>query len=139
MGLDQCLVKVSWFGRFVPVFWWMELDLVSLKDSAGSSSVFWGVYGFDMALGSLSANEQGCVPVCRSFGVRHWHCSLLAFGWDLVSVLRPLGEFSSINVPWGWEFSGIQSPKLGSSTFGVQAWPPLTVGPRLHRSHSRED
>ena len=45
MGLDQCLVKVSWFGRFVPVFWWMELDLVSLKDSVGSSSVFWGVYG----------------------------------------------------------------------------------------------
>ena len=45
MRLDQCLVKVSWFGRFVPVFWWMELDLVSLKDSVGSSSVFWGVYG----------------------------------------------------------------------------------------------
>ena len=45
MGLDQCLVKVSWFGRFVPVFWWMELDLVSLKDSVGSNSVFWGVYG----------------------------------------------------------------------------------------------
>ena len=40
VGLDQCLVKVSWFGGFVPVFWWMELDIVPLKDSAGSSSVF---------------------------------------------------------------------------------------------------
>ena len=28
-----------------------------------SSSVFCGVYGFGMALGSPSANVQGCVPV----------------------------------------------------------------------------
>ena len=33
-------MKVSWFGGFVPVFWWMELDIVSLKDSAGTSNVF---------------------------------------------------------------------------------------------------
>ena len=26
------------------------------------SSEFWGVYGFGMALGSLSFNAQGCVP-----------------------------------------------------------------------------
>ena len=41
----------------------MELDLVSLKGSAMSSSMFWGLYRFGMALGSLSANGQGCVPV----------------------------------------------------------------------------
>ena len=28
-----------------------------------SSSEFWGVSGFDMALGSLYFNAQGCVPV----------------------------------------------------------------------------
>ena len=41
----------------------MELDFFSLKDSAIFSSVFWGVYGLGMALGSLSANMQCYVPV----------------------------------------------------------------------------
>ena len=40
-----------------------KTDLVSLKDGAKSSSVFCGVYGFGMALGSPPANVQGCVPV----------------------------------------------------------------------------
>ena len=61
--LDQCLVKVSWLGGFVPVLWWVELDLVSLKVSALFSSVFWSVYGLGMVLGILSANRQSCVPV----------------------------------------------------------------------------
>ena len=41
---------VSWLGAggLVLVFWWMELDLVSLKGSAMSSSEFWGVYVFGM-------------------------------------------------------------------------------------------
>lgn len=43
----------------MPVFWWRELDLVSLKISATSSSVFWSVCGLVMALGSLSAKGQG--------------------------------------------------------------------------------
>ena len=41
----------------------MEVDLVSLEGSAVSCSKFWGVYGFGMALGSLSFNVQYCVPV----------------------------------------------------------------------------
>ena len=41
---------------FIPVFWLMELDLVSLKGGAMSSSVFWCVYGFCISLSSLSAN-----------------------------------------------------------------------------------
>ena len=32
-GWDQCLVKVSYVGGFVCVFWWVELDLVFLKSS----------------------------------------------------------------------------------------------------------
>ena len=64
MRPDQCFVKVSFLGGLMPVFWWMELDLVSLRGTAESSSVFWGVYGLGIALGSLSANGQGCVSFC---------------------------------------------------------------------------
>ena len=32
----------------------MELDLISLESNVVSSSEFWGVYGFCVALGSLS-------------------------------------------------------------------------------------
>ena len=69
VGLD--LVKLSWLGGFVPVLWWMELDLVSLKGSAMSSSVSWGDYGLGMALGSLSDNGQGCVSVLLMI----WHAA----------------------------------------------------------------
>ena len=44
----------SWLGELVPVFWLMELDLISLKGNAVSSSSYGGVYGFSMSLGSPS-------------------------------------------------------------------------------------
>ena len=44
------------------VFWWVEMDRFSLKCYEVSGSEFWGVYGFGMALGSLSFNAQSCVP-----------------------------------------------------------------------------
>ena len=44
------------------MLWWVELDLFSLVCSEVSSSEFLDVYGFGMALGSLSFNVQGCVP-----------------------------------------------------------------------------
>ena len=50
-------------GELVSVFWWIELNLASLKVSAVSSNVFWVVFALGIALGSLSANGQGCVPV----------------------------------------------------------------------------
>ena len=62
MGLDLWLVKFSWLGNLVSVFWWVELDLFSLKYNQVSSSEFSDVCGFGMALGSLSFNVQGCVP-----------------------------------------------------------------------------
>ena len=49
-------------GELVSVFWWMELDLFFLECNEVSSSEFWGVYWFGMALGSLSFNAQCCVP-----------------------------------------------------------------------------
>ena len=54
VGLDQWLVKISWLGKLMSVFWWMELDLISLEDSTVSNSEFWCVYGFAMAFGSVS-------------------------------------------------------------------------------------
>ena len=47
----------------MPVFWWMRLDLVFLVGRSTSGGVFCGVCGLIMILGSLCANERGCVPV----------------------------------------------------------------------------
>ena len=62
MVLDEWLVKISWLGKLASVFWWVELDLFSLECNGVSSSKFLGVYGFGMALGSLSFSAQDCVP-----------------------------------------------------------------------------
>ena len=32
-ALDQWLVKVTWLGKLMSVFWWLELDLFSLECS----------------------------------------------------------------------------------------------------------
>ena len=49
-ALDQWLVKVSWLGELMSVFWWLELDLFSLECNEVSSSEFcgclWVSYGF---------------------------------------------------------------------------------------------
>ena len=39
VGLGQCLVKFSCLGGLVHIFWWVKLDLVSLKDSFVPSGV----------------------------------------------------------------------------------------------------
>ena len=38
VGLYGCLVKVSWLGKLVLVFWWVELDLFSLECNEVSSN-----------------------------------------------------------------------------------------------------
>ena len=50
------LIKISWLGELISVFWWVELDLFSLECNDVSCSEFWGVYGFGVALNSLSFN-----------------------------------------------------------------------------------
>ena len=59
------------------MFWWMKLGLCSLQCNEVSSSEFWGVYGFGMALGSPSCNVQGCIPVC-------WRISVVCLALELV-------------------------------------------------------
>ena len=56
VGLDKWLVKVSWLGELVSVFWWVELDLFSLESNEVSSSEFWGVCGFGVTFGHLYFN-----------------------------------------------------------------------------------
>ena len=47
----------------MPMFWWVELDLVFLVGRTTSGGVFWVVCELSMILGRLSANGWGCVPV----------------------------------------------------------------------------
>ena len=62
------------------------MEPFSLECNDVSSSEL-GVYGFGMALGSLSFNAQGCVPALLEnycHYVLPW--DLLDLGWSLVSV-----------------------------------------------------
>ena len=45
VGLDGWLVKVSWLGKFVSVFWWVELDF-SLW-----SAMKCPIMGYEMSMG----------------------------------------------------------------------------------------
>ena len=63
VGLDGWLVKVSWLGKLVSIFWWVELDFFSLECNEVSSNELWDVYGFEVTLGSLYLEAQGCVPL----------------------------------------------------------------------------
>ena len=38
VGLDRWLVKISWLGKLVSVFWWVELDFFSLECNEVSSN-----------------------------------------------------------------------------------------------------
>ena len=70
MGLGCYPVLFSWLGELVPVFWLMELDLISLKSSSVSNSRFSGVYGFSMSLGSPSGfGSVRHVNLCGHFKV----------------------------------------------------------------------
>ena len=63
VGLDGWLVKVSWLGKLVSVFWWVELDFFSLECTEVPSNDFWDVTGFGVTLGSQYIEAQGYVPV----------------------------------------------------------------------------
>ena len=65
----------------MPMFWWVELDLVFLVGRAASCGVFWGVCELIMILGIFSANGWGSVPVLLV--VRH--------GASSTGVCWPLG------------------------------------------------
>ena len=63
VGLYRWLVKVSWLGKLVSAFWWLELDFFSLECNKVSSNELQDVNGFEVTLGSLYIEAQGSVPV----------------------------------------------------------------------------
>ena len=63
VGLYKWLVKVSWLGKLVSVFRWVELDFFSLQCNEVSSNELRDVCGFGVTLGSLYIGALGCVPV----------------------------------------------------------------------------
>ena len=63
VGLHRWLVKVSWLGKLVLVFWWVKLDLFSLECNEVSSNVLRDVSGFEVTLGSLYIEAQSCGPI----------------------------------------------------------------------------
>ena len=73
VGLYWWLVKVSWLGKLVSVFWWVELDFFSLECSELSSNELY-VSGLGVTLGSLYIEAQGCVPVLLE-NLRGMSCS----------------------------------------------------------------
>ena len=74
MGLNGWLVKVSWLGKLVSVFWWVELDFFSLECKEASSSELCDVSGFGVTLGSLYTEAQGYVSVLLK-NLRGMSCS----------------------------------------------------------------
>ena len=63
VGFYQWLVKVSWLGRLVLKFWWVELDFFSLELYELSSNGLWDVNGFGAVLSCLYIEAQGSIPV----------------------------------------------------------------------------
>ena len=63
VGFDGWVFKVSWLGKLVLVFWWVELDFFSLECNEVSSNVLGDVSGFGVTLDCLYIEAQGCVPV----------------------------------------------------------------------------
>ena len=105
VGLYRCLVKVSWLGKLVSVFWWVELYFFSLECNEVSSNELWDVYGFGVT----------CILKLRVVFLCCWRICLVCLAVELVGPCVVLGfsvgmeafdELLSINVPWSQEFPG---------------------------------
>ena len=88
VGLYRWLVKVSWLGKLVSMFWWMEMYFFSLECNGMSSNGLWDVYGFGVTwISGL------CSFVAGEFAWYVFPWNLLALVWCLlvsVSVWRCL-------------------------------------------------
>ena len=133
----SALWSFTWWWGLVPVFWWLELDLVSLKGSTTSSGLCGvsvnKVWHWDtpLLLGSVM------FMFCWWFGIRHLALELSGLLCCMVLVLRwrPLGELLLFNIPWDWEFSHGATPWTQVSYLGDSGLTP-SVAPRPHKPHS---
>ena len=83
MGLDRWLVKVSWLGKFVLVFWWVELDFFFLECNEVSSNELGDVSGFGVSLGSLLK--------LRAMFLHCWRICMVCLALELVGPWVELG------------------------------------------------
>ena len=77
VGLDEWLVKVSWLGKLASVFWWVELDLFSLK----CNEVFSSEFGVSMDLAWLWA---ACLLMLKAVFLLFWRISMVCLALELV-------------------------------------------------------
>ena len=117
------------------MFWWVALDLFSLECNEMSSSGFWGVYGFGMAL----------YLVLWAVFLHCWRISMVCLALELVgswvdlgfNVWRLLDELLSIKVAWNQEFSGVLvflGFGFNPSSSGFQSYSSLKTSPSIqHR------
>ena len=84
VGLYGWLVKVSWLGKLVSMFWWVELNFFSLECNEVSSNELRDVNRFGVTLSSLYIEAQSYVPVLLE-NLRGMSCSgtcwLLGGAW----------------------------------------------------------
>ena len=102
VGLYRWLVKVSWLGKLVLVFWWVELDFFSLECNEVSINELWDVYGFGVTLAV-------CILELRAVFLCCWRICVVCLALELLGPCVVLGfsvgmeafdELLSINVPW---------------------------------------
>ena len=84
MGLDRWLVKVSWLGKLVLVFWWVELDFFSLKCNEVSSSEFW------VSMGLIWLWEAYTLMLIAVF-LGFWRISMVCVALEFVGSWVELG------------------------------------------------
>ena len=101
VGLYQWLVKVSWLGKLVSVFWWVELDFFSLECNEVSSNELSVV----MVLEYL---WTACILKLRAVFLCCWSICVVCLALELVGPRVVLGfsvgmeafdELLSLNVP----------------------------------------
>ena len=116
VGLYRWLVKVSWLGKLVSMFWWVELYFFSLECNEMSSNELWDVSGFGVTLGSLYIEAQGYVPVLLE-NLRGMSCSRTC--WLLGGVWFQCRYGGCLVSSCQLIFSGVRSP-LVFSRFGLK-------------------
>ena len=76
-GLDVWLIKVSWLGKLVSVFWWVQLDLF-----------FWSaekcpVVSFEVSVGLVSLWEA-CILKLRVMFMHCWRNCMVCLALELL-------------------------------------------------------
>ena len=87
MGLYQWLVKVSWLGKLVSVFWWVEL------------------YFFSLECNEVSSNVLCCWRICMVCLVLELVGPWMVLGFSVG--MEAFDELLLINGPWSHEFSDV--------------------------------